>query len=142
VSFHYTDDQNLVEENFQRLPDTELWEFYLSRTVGNSFYFASELVIAGGVIGLAMGKSEAGAAPSDLSLDAAAFASLCDTVIKVSGNITELFGDLIGLIVMTAIGEDVETSTIEIPDGPKISAFSLPYFFDENDKLLPLRDAA
>jgi hypothetical protein len=57
VSFHYTDDQNLVEENFQRLSETEPWEFYLSRTVGNSFYFASELVIAGGVNGLAMRKA-------------------------------------------------------------------------------------
>jgi hypothetical protein len=142
VSFHYTDNQNLVEENFQRLPETEPWEFYLSRTVGNSFYFASELVIAGGVIGLAMGKSGAAAALGDLSLDAAAFASLCDIVIKVSGRITELFGDLIGMIVMTSVGEDVETSTVEIPDGPKISAFTLPYFFDENDALPAAKDAA
>jgi hypothetical protein len=141
VSFHYADEKNLVEENFRRLPETEPWEFYLSRTVGNSFYFASELVIDRGVIRLAMGKSEAGAAQGDLSLDAAAFVNLCDTVIKVSGSITELFGDLIGLIVMTSIGEDVETSTIEIPDGPKISAFSLPYFFDENDALPAPKDA-
>lgn len=84
------DDQNLVEENFQRLSETEPWEFYLSRTVGNSFYFASELVIAGGVNGLAMRKARGDGAPSDLSPDAVAFASLCDTVIKVSGSITEL----------------------------------------------------
>jgi hypothetical protein len=142
VSFHYADDQNLVEQNFQRLPETEPWEFYLSRTVGNSFYFASELVIAGGVIRLAIGKSGPSAAPGDLSSDAAAFADLCDTVIKVSGCITELFGDLISLIVMTSIGEDVETSIVEIPDGPKISAFSLPYFFDENDELAPPNAAA
>jgi len=57
-------------------------------------------------------------------------------------SVTELFGDLIGLIVMTSIGEDVETSTVEIPDGPKISAFSLPYFFDENDVLPATKDAA
>jgi len=142
VSFHYTDDKNLVEENFQRLRETEPWEFYLSRTVGNSFYFASELVIDGGVIGLAMGKSGASAAPGDLSLDAAAFANLCDTVIRVSGSITELFGDLIGLIVMTSIGEDVETSTVQIPDGPKMSSFALPYFFDENDSLPAAKDGA
>jgi len=43
---------------------------------------------------------------------------------------------------MTSIGEDVETSTVEIPDGPKISAFSLPYFFDENDVLPATKDAA
>jgi hypothetical protein len=82
-----------------------------------------------------MGKSGAAAAPGDLSLDAAAFASLCDTVIKVSDRITELFGDLIGVIVMTSVGVDVETSTVAIPDGPKISTFTLPYFFNENDAL-------
>ena len=91
---------------------------------------------------MAIGKSGAGAVPDDLSLDVAAFAGLCDTVIRVSGCITELLGDLIGLIVMTSIGEDVETSTVEIPDGPKISAFSLPYFFDENDALPATKDAA
>jgi hypothetical protein len=47
--------------------------------------------------------------------DAAAFSGLCDTMIKVSGRITELFGDLIGLIVMTSIGEDVETSIMPGP---------------------------
>src|SRR5262249_47202405 len=66
VSFHYTDDDNLAEASFQRLPETEPWEFYLSRTVGNSFYFASELVIGGSVIGLAMAQPHGGAAPTDL----------------------------------------------------------------------------
>jgi hypothetical protein len=42
VAFHYKDKNNLIEENFQRLPDTEPWEFYLSKTHGNTFYYASE----------------------------------------------------------------------------------------------------
>jgi hypothetical protein len=138
VSFHYTDDQNLTEANFQRLPDTEPWEFYLSKTVGNSFYYASELVTAGGVISLAIDTSQSGDSPAaDLSPDARAFAALCDIVIAVSGHIAELFGQIIALIVMTSIGEDVETTIVEIPDGPKISSFSLPFFFDENDSLPP-----
>jgi hypothetical protein len=56
-------------------------------------------------------------------------------VISVSGQITELFGHLIGLIVTTSIGEDVEHSVVELPDGPKLSKFCLPYFFDEDDFL-------
>jgi hypothetical protein len=48
LSFHYMDDHNLTRANFQRLPETEPWEFYLSKTVGNSFHFAFELVIDGG----------------------------------------------------------------------------------------------
>ena len=37
---------------------------------------------------------------------------------------------------------DVETSTVQIPDGPKMSSFALPYFFDENDSLRGAKDAA
>jgi hypothetical protein len=129
VSFHYTNDENLTEANFQRLPETEQWEFYFSRSVGNSFYYASELVVAGGVISLAIDNPQSGDAPAaDLNLDARAFAALCDTVTEVSGHITELFGQIIALIVMTSIGEDVETTIVEVPDGPKISSFRLPFF--------------
>jgi hypothetical protein len=141
VSFHYRDDDNLAEASFQRLPETEPWEFYLSRTVGNSFYFASELVIGGSVIGLAMAQPSGGAVPADLSHDARAFADLCDIVTTVSGHITELFGQIIALIVVTSIGEDVETTIVEIPNGPKISTFCLPFFFDENDSLPAAKDA-
>src|SRR5262249_40051489 len=52
LSFHYKDEDNLVEVNFQRLSETEPWDFYLSQTVGNTFYYASELVVAGSTTGL------------------------------------------------------------------------------------------
>ena len=65
ISFHYEDDDNLIEGNFQRLPDTEPWDFYLCRTHGNTFYFASELVVQAGVIGL-MKPTSSAATPSDL----------------------------------------------------------------------------
>jgi hypothetical protein len=51
ISFHYSDKDNLIEENFQRLSDTEPWDFYLTNMVFNSFYYASELVVAGSVHG-------------------------------------------------------------------------------------------
>jgi hypothetical protein len=133
VSFHYADNDNLAEATFQRLSGTEPWDFYLARTVGNTFYYASELVIQGSVISLAMGKPKGGAAMTDLILDTHAFVELCDNVIVVSGHITELFGEVISLIVANSIGGDVEMTTVEIPDGPKMSTFCLPYFFDEND---------
>ena len=49
----------------------------------------------------------------------------------MSRDMNELFGELIGLL-----GEGVIdlVSTVTLPDGPKLSEFSLPYFFDENDK--------
>ena len=70
ISFHYKDEDNLTEANFHRLPATEPWEFYLCRSVGNSFYFASELVAQAGVIELVKSQSPAGMATSDLSVDA------------------------------------------------------------------------
>jgi hypothetical protein len=45
LAFHYTDEDELVEANFQRLSDNDPWEFYLGVTVGNSFYFPSEMVV-------------------------------------------------------------------------------------------------
>jgi len=40
-----------------------------------------------------------------------------------------------GLMVETI--PDLEITIEELPNGPKISAFSLPYFFDEDDALPP-----
>jgi hypothetical protein len=46
-------------------------------------------------------------------------------------NKISLFGELIGMLA-----EDiVDATTVEVPDGPKLSGFALPYFFDENDAL-------
>jgi hypothetical protein len=98
VSFHYTDDENLIEANFQRLADSERWDFYLSTTVGNTFYYASELVIQAGMSSLALNRLQS-QQHSDLSLDASAFKDLCDTVIVISNHITELFNELIAPMV-------------------------------------------
>ena len=52
-SFHYSDEKDLVERSFQDIPADNSWRFYLSNILGNCFYYASELVVAGGVIKLA-----------------------------------------------------------------------------------------
>jgi hypothetical protein len=57
VAFHYKDEDDLIETNFQRLPETEPWEFYLSKTHGNTFYYASEMVATGSALSLA-GKTD------------------------------------------------------------------------------------
>ena len=134
ISFHYSDEDDLTEANFQRLPGTEPWEFYLCRTIGNSFYFASELVVQGEVIDLLKSHRDSAMA-SELGVDTQAFAGLCDTVVLVSGQITNLFGELIASLVATSIGDDIEAVVVDVPDCPKISSFDLPYFFDENDMI-------
>jgi hypothetical protein len=67
------------------------------------------------------------------SAEARAFNALCDEIIEVSRDITELFGSLIRMLAEDAVSK---VTTKQIPDGPKLSTFSLPYFFDENDTFL------
>lgn len=118
ISFHYTDKDNLTEANFQQLSPTEPLQFYLTKTVNNTFYHAGELVAQLIAINLVkptlVGDSG--------SAEARALSSLYSQIILVSGNITELFGTLIGLL-----GENiVESDTIVyVPDGPKLSLSSL-----------------
>jgi hypothetical protein len=73
------------------------------------------------------------AGPDDsASAEARALSALCEEVIEVSGYITELFGELIAMLSENIVSQMV---TEQVPDGPKLSTFSLPYFFDEKDAL-------
>ena len=130
ISFHYSDKENLTEGSFQQLAQGEPLQFYLTKTVGNSFYHAAELIAQLGAINLM--EAPPGDPNDSASAEARAFAALCDGIIEVSRHITELFGELIGMLGESAVSEVV---TEQVPDGPKLSTFSLPYFFDENDSL-------
>jgi hypothetical protein len=132
ISFHYSDKDNLTEANLQQLAASEPLQFYLCKTVGNTFYHAGELIAQLSAIKQTKVPTPD---PSDQrSPEAQAFEVLCGEIIIVSRNITELFGELIAML-----GEGVvsQVTTEQIPDGPKLSTFSLPYFFDENDALPP-----
>ena len=61
--------------------------------------------------------------------DRAAFANLCDDVISASRNITELFGQLMGMILNTYM-PDLEPQIENHPDGPSLPTLSVPYFID------------
>jgi hypothetical protein len=128
VSFHYSDKENLTEANFQQLAATEPLQFYLTPTVGNSFYHAGELVAQLSAINLV--KVPAPAPGDATSAEARAFSALCTEIIQVSADMTELFGELIGLLGQDVVGS---VSTEAIPTGAKLSQFSLPFFFDEDD---------
>jgi hypothetical protein len=128
ISFHYSDKDNIVEANFQQVPLDEPLQFYLCKTIGNSFYHASELIAQLSAISQINIPS---ADPTDNKTpQARAFEVLCDEIIDTSHNITELFGELIGILGEGVVGNVV---TEQIPNGPKLSTFCLPYFFDESD---------
>ena len=121
LSFHYTDKTNLVEENFQHLSNSEPWEFYLAETVGNSFYYASELVTTASMVRLA-GPGASGQLED--------FGRLLDLVTEVAGDITELFQQLVADMVepmdVVAVGEEIGAAA-------KVSVSPLPFFLDEDD---------
>ena len=119
VAFHYTDKDNLTEQSFQALAETEPLELYLTTEVGNSFYYAAEVVVMS--TALRMGTSS--------NDQAAAFSELCSMVVKVSRDIIELFGQLMGVILKTFM-PDLERQIENHPDGPKLSTLGLPYFID------------
>jgi hypothetical protein len=118
VAFHYSDDENLTEQSFHSVAETESLELYLTPYVGNSFYHASELIVMLTAMRMAM-----------LGDDAKAFSELCRIVIEVSRQITELFGQLMGVILKTYM-PDLKRTIVNHPDGPKLSTLSLPYFID------------
>ena len=127
ISFHYSDKDNLTDANFRQLRQGESLQFYLSKTVGNCFYHAAELITQLGAIGLTTAPA---ALNDNRSAELRAFTALCDDIVAVSRDITELFSQLISILGEQAVSDMIEE---QIPDGPKLSSFSLPYFFDEND---------
>ena len=126
ISFHYTDDADLVEAIFQRLPATEPVQFYMAKTVVNTFFQMGELVAQFSAINL---MKPVAANPNDSSsAEARALNALWDVMILVSFNIIELFDEMIGRLGADVVGD---VTTVQIPDPPKLSDFPLPYFFDE-----------
>ena len=67
VAFHYSDKEGLTEASFQVLPPGEPLQFYLSKTVGNTFYHASELVVQLSAISLMPVPPWVSASPRDAS---------------------------------------------------------------------------
>ncbi len=130
VAFHYSDKSNLVEENFQRLPDTEPWELYLSKTHLNTFYYASEMVVTGSALSLA-GKIDGNKA--GLAADIQAFSELSKDVLDISKHLTTLFSVLISDILIKYFS-DPEVKTEKLANEPKMSESILPYFFDEDEE--------
>jgi len=127
LSFHYTDKGNLTEANFQQLAAGEPLQFYLTDRVGNCFYHAGELAAQLTAINLMKTKMPPTGPQDTNSAEARALNALCTEIIQVKGDMTELFSELIALLGQDVVGS---VSTESIPDGPKLSAFTLPYFVD------------
>jgi len=130
-SFHYKDEQDLVEESFQRIPADEEWNIYLSNKQGNCFYYASELVIAGAVIKLCNYiRDETQLYPAE---EARNFGNLCDLLIKVSGDIQTLFGHCIAEIVSENFPHLQAPEPINITNAPALADMHIPFFTEDTE---------
>jgi len=114
ISFHYEDEDNLTEANFQQLPSTEALHFYLSRTDGNTFYHAGEVVAQLSAASLMKVPPN----PKDArTATARALEALCNEVVSVSWNIVALFSQMITHLSWNAVKIE---PTKSIPNRPKI----------------------
>lgn len=95
-SYHYYDEQNKFERAFKIIPDGEIWDIFLADKEGDCFYFISEMVAQYAVL-----QDVKPVAPDEdpekwlLS----AFAEFSSRATNTSGCVTELFGEIIALLV-------------------------------------------
>jgi hypothetical protein len=105
ISFHYKDDNDLIEQNFQSLPESELWDFYLHKTKCNSFYWASELVVSHSMMNISSNVSHDYTVQEAGDRVTSAWKALCSDVKKASLHMTVLFDELIAQICIVHINE-------------------------------------
>jgi hypothetical protein len=133
LAFHYKDEGELIGANFESLASTEFWDFYLSESVSNSFYYAAELVVSASLIALAGGAQANEEVGSELSDQERGFKRLCDLTIAVSDRMTTLFGECIASIVEDNFGHDVHFESIELGDLPRLTSVRVPFFMDDSE---------
>ena len=118
IAFHHKDDAELAETAFQVLDENQPWDFYLAKTTGMSFFYASELVVMAGALGLA----------SKADGEKAQFKELCKLTMTMSDEILQLFENLITEIIAKSIGK-VQGRIVEL-DAASFSKLSVPFFID------------
>ena len=130
-SFHYKDDWDHVEQSFREIPDDEPWQFYLSNIRGSCFFYASELVVAGGVIKLANLPPD----PTEryLATSAQGFAALCKLIVEVSGHILTLFGECIAKFASDQLPNARLIGSTELPGLRLLRDMEIPFFVDDTE---------
>jgi hypothetical protein len=128
ISFHYVDRDGLFEASFRALADDEPWELYLSDTVANSFYYASEMVAMKSALDLVEVEPIAGE-----KLDETKLKVLFDETIAVADIIVRLSHTLMIEILEKSDLTDLEMEPVAISAVPKLSDIQLPFFVDDAD---------
>lgn len=127
LAFHYFPSQgNLagcIAGAFEATPEAEPWLFYLSETMGNSFYFASELVMQRAMFKL---PEPAGNAPFSIEHEVR---ETLDDVIDLSRNLSELLHSYLNVIVEKHFVDIKATPVAQFP-AHHIKEAAIPFFLE------------
>ena len=128
VAFHSWDEHGLIESSFHSLGSDEPWHFYLAINHANSFYFASELVVAKSTFGHAAPNKY-----SEPKLDAAAVDQVLRATLRAAKLYTMFAIRMMAEILAKCFPAGVKGTEENIGEGPRLSKFYLPFFFDDDD---------
>jgi hypothetical protein len=121
VSFHYPKDSARLDDAFNALSEGEPWLFYLSDKVGNSFHYASELVMQWLMVDAVR---DAGVAENDVWKRAD---DLFKTVTSISRQLVEVLMAYLIKIVERYLGDAYAAPILQL-DAPELARLWLPYF--------------
>lgn len=128
LASHYVDEDRLLEASFQALADDEPWELYLSETVGNSFYYASEMVAMKAALDLVAADPVPDEKPDETNLKA-----LFNESLEVANVVMKLCQVIMIEILEKSIAGELVMEPIDIGKPPKLAALHLPFFVDVTD---------
>jgi hypothetical protein len=121
-SYHFprTDE---IEQGFETVPDNDdelPWEWYLSETNTNSFYFSCEMAMGFGAISQVQGEANL----------MAAFRRLLGEVIRVANTMQHFLQPLMRAILLKRFGPSIFETTpgTTIADAPPLYEFWIPFF--------------
>lgn len=127
IAYHYPKADELAAA-FADVPDDEDWAWYVSDTINNSFYLASDMVITAGVI-RETGESD----------PAKAFAIVMGVVVPVANDMTDYLLFLMRAIVARYLGDGVlvprRGTGTQVADAPNLYAIAVPFFTVRHDEV-------
>jgi len=126
IAFHYPNKNEEIDEAFRSLSEHEPWLFYLSDTIGNSFYFASELVMQRMMINKIENTS---GTKNDNADEMKKFQEIFTTTIDVSRELIDLFIAYLGVIIERHFGNVNATPVVKL-NAPDLNKVSIPFFVD------------
>jgi hypothetical protein len=125
IAYHYPEAHEL-QAAFEDVPDDDDWTWYVARTINNSFYLASDMVISMGVI-------RATGEPDIIK----SFRTVMGVVVPISNEMTDFLLLLMRAIVARHLGKEMLSPRAgtgeKIINAPDLFKFAIPFFTLRDD---------